>query len=1150
MSIPATDEPRISLLYVDDEPALLEIARLFLERTGNYSVSTCDNPHDALKIISQDSFDAIISDYQMPECDGISFLKYLRKIGNNTPFIIFTGKGREDVVIQALNEGADFYLQKGGDPKSQFAELSNKIRYAVTRKQSEEALLLKNEELSAAEEELRSQLEEIIWIRDQLKESNEYLGNLITYANAPIIVWDQQCRITRFNDAFGRLTGISPEQAIGSHLETLFPKESRDTSMDMIRHAMAGETWDVVEIPIQHRSGEVRTVIWNSANIRDNDGEKIIATIAQGQDITERKQAEMELEHEKAFMDAIFSSVPGMVYLYDSDGKLISWNANHVLMTGYSPDELSGMQLLDWYKGDEESQAAVLEGISRTMREGFGEAEANLQKKDGTTIPMYFTACPVTIHGRQYFTGIGIDISEKKVAEEALIIKNEELQAKNKELDRYFSSSLDLLCIADISGNFVRLNPEWENVLGYTICELEGQPFLDFVHPDDLERTRAALETLGREEKILNFENRYRCKNGSYRWIEWRSIPQENMIYAAARDITERKRTEEALLAQAQELHAAYEELRSQMDETITIQRQLALSEERYRAIFEHTRAPTVIIEEDTTISLANSAFAKISGYSPEEVIGRSWTEFVSQSDLDRMTTYHRQRRDEGAEPPTQYEFTFLNRYGDTRTISVIVGMIPGTRQSVASFYDLTELKQAEAALRESEYRLSQAVSGTGAGLWDWDMINDRVFFSRQWKRMLGYEDHEIENTFSGWKSLWHPDDAARIEKTVNDYLEGRTKHYEIEHRLRHKDGSWHWILTRGDIQKDAEGRPVRWIGTNIDITEQKKQAEELENFFAVNLDLLCIADLEGNFIKTNEIWSTILGYSTEELNKRKFLEFVHPDDMQATLDTMADLGRGEDVLNFTNRYRCKDGSYRYIEWRSHPQGNVIYAAARDITERINAKEALHTANKKLHLLSGITRHDILNQIMALQGYLDLTISEIEDSTLSRYLTEAEKAADSIQRQIEFTKAYESLGVETPTWQPLSPVIEAIDDSGIPIHHDCGDFSVYADPMFEKVLNNLYDNTIRHAEGADYVRIRCEEEEGDLIIIWEDNGPGIPNDEKEQLFDKGFGKNTGLGLFLTREILSITGITISETGVYGEGARFEIRVPAGGFSGA
>jgi len=115
----------------------------------------------------------------------------------------------------------------------------------------------------------------------------------------------------------------------------------------------------------------------------------------------------------------------------------------------------------------------------------------------------------------------------------------------------------------------------------------------------------------------------------------------------------------------------------------------------------------------------------------------------------------------------------------------------------------------------------------------------------------------------------------------------------------------------------------------------------ELESFFNVALDLLCIADTEGNFIRVNRAWEEILGYSTEELEQRKFLDFVHPKDLDATLNAMADLGKQEQVINFVNRYRSKDGSYRYIEWRSYPQGKVIYAAARDITERIKAEEKM-----------------------------------------------------------------------------------------------------------------------------------------------------------------------------------------------------------------
>src|SRR5665647_3586618 len=132
--------PRISLLYVDDESALLDICKRYLEKTGDFTVDTVESAHAALEKIRTTSYDAIVSDYQMPVMDGIAFLKHLKAEGNTTPFIIFTGKGREEVVVEALNAGADFYLQKGGNPKAQFAELSNKIRYAVSRRRAEESL--------------------------------------------------------------------------------------------------------------------------------------------------------------------------------------------------------------------------------------------------------------------------------------------------------------------------------------------------------------------------------------------------------------------------------------------------------------------------------------------------------------------------------------------------------------------------------------------------------------------------------------------------------------------------------------------------------------------------------------------------------------------------------------------------------------------------------------------------------------------------------------------------------------------------------------------------------------------------------------------------------------------------------------------------
>lgn len=136
-----------------------------------------------------------------------------------------------------------------------------------------------------------------------------------------------------------------------------------------------------------------------------------------------------------------------------------------------------------------------------------------------------------------------------------------------------------------------------------------------------------------------------------------------------------------------------------------------------------------------------------------------------------------------------------------------------------------------------------------------------------------------------------------------------------------------------------------------VDITSEIEKTNELEKFFSVNLDLLCIADTSGNFIKVNREWETILGYPVEEIQHQKFLEFVHPDDMEDTLAVMKKLDRQERVMQFTNRYRCKDGSYRTLEWQSQPSGSLIYGAARDVTERIALETSLKQSHKRFKTL-------------------------------------------------------------------------------------------------------------------------------------------------------------------------------------------------------
>jgi len=1116
MLTPATDEPRISLLYVDDEPSLLEIARLFLERTGNYTVSTCDNPHDALRIIPQVSFDAIISDYQMPGCDGISFLKHLRKIGNTTPFIIFTGRGREDVVIQALNEGADFYLQKGGDPQSQFAELSNKIRYAITRRQAEVAL-------RESEERYKSVVET----------QSEFICRFLPDGTHIFV-----------NEAYCRLFNKRAEDLIGSCFRSVIhPDDSRKVTRffaTLTPDQPVGNLEQRIILP----DGKI---IWHRVNTRaffDEDG-TLREYQSVGRDITELMERERQLQDTNEELHAAYEQ------LTVSEEEL-----RHNL------EELTAQELALRRKKKEleeryRFEEIVRQNVSRfiktdTFDQNIMEALADIGAYCGASRSYIFE-----FRGAEAFMDNTYEWCAEDVRPEM-----DNLQNLPTTLFPWWMAHLrngEIIYTRDISllpqeASAEREILEPQGVKSIIVLPLTIQNrLIGFI---GLDNVRGTEEWSDEAVALLRIYSDF-LGNVFERRQNWKELQDQNL----------------ALLEAKERIAASEEEIRSQLDENIAIQHKLALSEERYRAIFEHTEAPTVILEEDTSISLANSAFAEISGYSQEEVIGRSWTEFVSTSDLTRMLGYHRQRRGAGADPLTQYEFTFINRYGGTRSIHLTVGMIPGTRLSVGSFHDLTEVKQAEAALRESDQKYRLIAENTADLICIHDLDLKPLYVSPSVEAMKGFT---VEEAYAQTiDEIWTPESYASILDlfTKEMALEAsgtadpeRVIHFDTEEYC--KDGSTILVENSVRLLRDDIGRPVAILGISRDITERKaaeealraskEQLETLSNNIPNSMIYQLIVDPDGNrrFTSVSAGVERMHGIpQTEALKNPTILydQCLEEDDKREMVEAEERAIATMSPFSCEGRFRNPDGEIRWSLIQSIPKqmpdGSILWDGIEfDITERKAVEEALHTANKKLQLLSGITRHDIQNRIMALEGYLDLTRTEIEDPTLLGYLSEIGKAATAIQKQIDFTGVYEGLGVQIPIWQSLSSLIASLHrDFRFPILYECPEISVYADPMLESVLHNLYDNTIRYADGAASVRIRCEDRDGDLMITWEDNGPGIPPAQKERIFDKGFGENTGFGLFLTREILSITAISIRENGVPGEGARFEIRVPAGGF---
>lgn len=212
---------------------------------------------------------------------------------------------------------------------------------------------------------------------------------------------------------------------------------------------------------------------------------------------------------------------------------------------------------------------------------------------------------------------------------------------------------------------------------------------------------------------------------------------------------------------------------------------------------------------------------------------------------------------------------------------------------------------------------------------------------------------------------------------------------------------------------------------------------------------------------------------------------------------------------------------------------------------------AFQTANKKLNILSSITRHDILNQLTALLGYQEIARETCSDPELLEIMKKEESAAQAIRKQIEFTKNYQDIGIRAPVWHNLKEKFETIKSSfdydSIMLHSRLSNHEIYADPLFPLICQNLLDNSVRHGEHVKNIIFSSEERNNELIFIYEDDGVGISDDIKPMIFKKGYGKHTGMGLFLSQEILAITGLVMQENGESGRGVRFVIQIPQGSY---
>ncbi len=285
---------RICVLYVDDEPTLLKIGKYFLEKDGQLSVDLTTSAPAALTLLNSKNYDAIIADYQMPDMNGIEFLKRVRGSGNIIPFILFTGRGREEVVIQALNEGADFYLQKGGEPVSQFTELAHQVRQAVHHRRAEAT------------------------IRDHERREADII-NFLPDATCAI---DLSGHVIAWNRAIEEMTGVSASEMVGKgdyEYSIPFYGQRRPSLIDLIfesdeiiakkyAHIIRDKDILIADTTLPLLKGKPVTLMGKASPLYNRQGE-IVGAIESIRDITERKRAEEELIKKNVELNASYEQI-------------------------------------------------------------------------------------------------------------------------------------------------------------------------------------------------------------------------------------------------------------------------------------------------------------------------------------------------------------------------------------------------------------------------------------------------------------------------------------------------------------------------------------------------------------------------------------------------------------------------------------------------------------------------------------------------------------------------------------------------------------------------------------------------------------------------------------------------------------------------
>jgi len=784
---------------------------------------------------------------------------------------------------------------------------------------------------------------------NKIYESEERLRLALNAANQGLYDLNLQTGYALVSPEYAAMLGYDHatfEESNAKWIERLHP-DDREAVAKVYQEYIAGKLPEYkVEFRQLTHSGEWKWILSLGKIVEWDEAGNPLRMLGTHTDIHDRKQAEEQAQRRLVILEAARDIIASV----DVNGYVLYLNQSGRSLLGIQPDEdLSHTQIPD-YHPPEIAELILQEALPQCVQKGFWSGETLLRRRDGSTFPvLQMIVCHRgSDNNVEQFSTIARDISDRKQSEEALLQLNQELEAKvierTQELWQVNSMQRAILDSADYSfistapdGTIQSFNAAAERMLGYSAYEVIGKVTPAILHdPQEVVSRAASLSVELNRDIPVGFEVFVaKARLGLVSEEEWTYIRKDGSrlpvllsvtalrdfkqritgFLGIAKDISERKRAE--------------------------------ISLKRYENIVSSTKDGIALLDHNYTYQIVNQAYLNWCNKSFDEVIGASVRDILGAELFD---TYVKQLLDQCLGGQTvQYEKWFDYPNVVPQFLSVTYTPYLDLNKNIAgiivSLRDITNLKQAEVAIQESESRFRYLADYAPVMIWMSGLDKLYFHFNRPWLEFTGRTiEEEVEY---GWEELIHPEDRQFYIDSYEDIFDTHQS-FSVEYRYRRFDGEYRWLLSTGIPRFDADGEFLGYIGSCIDISD-RKQAEaqlqeskaELERFFSVTLDLLCIADLEGYFCRLNQAWEKTLGYTIAELEGQKYLDFVHPDDVAATIESMSVLRAQDAVIAFVNRYRCKDGTYRYIEWYSRPYGNSVYAAARDITNRKYAEEEI-----------------------------------------------------------------------------------------------------------------------------------------------------------------------------------------------------------------